>query len=129
MLTRPLFLPQTNVVSAVSAVPATTTPQYTYFQPPPFIQTYYQYPNINGDKTLQEKVTNTFLDKTIKWLENDKSFSKSKKYLSKMKSEDGYDIMHKILRLFVKNGNTNWYDLSDQSAVVKSFIKYKMERS
>ena len=105
-----------------------TFPPNTIFEPPPFIQTVYKYQNINIDKNLQYMVTTKFLDKTIKWIENDNDFKGTKKYLSKLKNEDGYNIMYHILKLFVKKGNTNWYDLGEQEGLVRDFIKFKLKK-
>ena len=100
---------------------------YTYFQPPPFISTIHKYQTVNGDKELQRKVTNYFLDKTRKWIKKDKLFSK--KYLSNIKDDtDGFKIIHNILKLFVRRGETNWYDLKEQCDLVKEFIKYKLSK-
>lgn len=101
-------------------------PRFNYFEPPPVIETTVKYQDINNDVNLQSQVTNKFLDKTIRWLKNDDSFKKCKKYLSKIEGDDGYDIIYRMLKLFVKKGNTNWYDLSEQSSLVKDFIRYKL---
>jgi len=97
------------------------------FQPPPFITTYYKYQDVNNDINLQEKVTLRFLKRTIKFL-NEKSDYKhlKNKFLNKLKSEDGYDIMHRMLKLFVKRGDTNWYDLREQYDLVDRYIKHKL---
>jgi hypothetical protein len=108
---------------------STTKDNFIYFEPPPFIETVYKYQNVNIDKDLQNKVTMKFLNKTINWIQDDSNFNKYKKYLSLMKSDEGYDIIHKILRLFVKKGNTNWYDLSRQESLIKDFIKYKLHQN
>ena len=99
-----------------------------YFQPPPFIQTTIKYQDVNNDKKLQNSVTVNFQEKTIMWLKTESNFNKCKKYLSKLEGPHGYKIIHKLLKLFVKKGNTNWYDLEDQSILVKDFIKYKLSR-
>jgi hypothetical protein len=101
----------------------------TYFEPPPFFvaANSIKYENVNNDNKLQKMVTEKFLNKTIRWLEDDNSFNKSKKYLSKIKGPDGYDIIYRLLKLFVKKGNTNWYDLSPQSSLVKDYIRYKLK--
>jgi hypothetical protein len=92
-----------------------TTNQKTYFVQPPFVSTrYYKYTDVNDDELLQEKETDYFLAKTINWINTDSRFKTSKKYLSKLKNEEGYHIIHKILKLFVRKGNTNWYDLKVQ---------------
>ena len=60
-------------------------------------------------------------------MKKDKSFSK--KYLSNIKdNKTNFDIIHSILKLFVRRGNTNWYDLKEQSSLVKEFIKYKLSK-
>ncbi len=87
----------------------------------------YNYQNINNDLNLQENVTDYFLEKTIGWIKNDYSFSKCKKYLKKLEGVHGDDIMYKLLKLFVKRGNTNWYDLKTQKDLVKDFIRHKLK--
>ena len=107
----------------------TSKDTFIYFEPPPFIETVYKYQNVNADKELQNIVTNKFLNKTIRWIQEDNNFKKYKKYLSLLKNDDGYNIIYKMLRLFVKKGNTNWYDLSRQESLIKDFIKYKLEQN
>ena len=87
----------------------------------------YNYQNINNDLNLQENVTDYFLEKTIGWIKNDYSFSKCKKHLKKLEGVHGDDIMYKLLKLFVKKGNTNWYDLKTQKDLVKDFIRHKLK--
>jgi hypothetical protein len=110
---------------AAPVAPAASKPA-KFFPAPPVIQSYYLYQNVNADPVLQKKVTLYFLDQTINWIKTDKSFSKLKPVLRYLKGDDGYDIMHKLLKLFVKKGNTNWYDLKIQKSLVKSYIKYKL---
>jgi hypothetical protein len=88
--------------------------------------TLYNYQNINDDLTLQEKVTDYFLEKTIEWIKYDNSFRKCKKYLRSLEGINGEDIIYKLLKLFVRKGNTNWYDLKLQKKLVKDFIKHKL---
>ena len=95
---------------------------------PTYVPTTYRYQDVNADKQLQYIVTSHFLQKTIKWMKEDSSYAKIKKYSSALKGPQGYDIMHKILRLFVKNGYTNWYDLKAQSSLVKQFIRHKLNK-
>ncbi len=99
-----------------------------YFQPPPYIETTLKYQNVNADHRLQEKITTYFLDKTIYWIKKEKSFKIYKKYLKYLNDEeDGYKIMHKLLKILVRKGNTNWYDLKAQEYVVKDYIYNKLE--
>lgn len=69
-----------------------------------------------------------FLDKTLEWIKYDYSFNKLKKFTKYLKGPDGYTIMYKLLKLFVKRGNTNWYDLKIQESLVKSYIKHKLSK-
>ena len=43
-------------------------------------------------------------------------------------SDEGYDVIHKILKFLVIKGNTNWYDLDLQEKLVKKYILYKLEK-
>jgi hypothetical protein len=93
-----------------------------------YVPTTYKYQNINNDKNLQNLETTYFLEKTIGWMKHDSSFSKVKKYLSDVRGENGYEIMHKILRMYVKQNNTNWYDLKAQKILVKQYIRHKLKQ-
>ena len=98
-----------------------------YYQPPPYIISYYKYQTVNADKELQRKVTNYFIERTLSWVKKDSNFSKYK--LSTVKNDtSSFNIIHHILKLFVKKGNTNWYDLKEQEDLVKNFIKYKLSK-
>ena len=117
--------PVSTPLSNVSNTPPSQ--YYTYFQPPPFISTIHKYQTVNGDKELQSKITNYFLTKTKEWMKKDKTFSK--KYMSSINDDtSGFKIIHSMLKLFVRKGNTNWFDLKDQSLLVKEFIKYKLSK-
>ncbi len=119
---------QTNPTFNISTQTATPQKQFKYFPAPPIITTYHQYQDVNNDTYLQQKETLYFLDKTLDWIKNEKSFKKLKKFSKYLKGPDGYEIMHKLLRLFVKRGNTNWYDLKIQQSLVKDYIKHKLSK-
>ena len=128
-----VYLPPTSVYSPpiTYSAPSSTLylnqPGFKYFLPPPIIPTTYKYQDVNNDVKLQDMVTTKFINKTIKWLENDPNFLKCQKFLPKIKGKDGYDIIYRILKLYVKKTKTNWYDLSDQSNLVKDFIRHKLK--
>lgn len=122
-----IYLPPGSVSYTVPSSPYYDTPGFKYFLPPPIISTTYKYQNVNNDINLQDMVTTKFINKTIKWLENDPSFKKYKKFLPQIKGQDGYDIIYRILKLYIKKTKTNWYDLSDQSNLVKDFIRHKLK--
>ena len=107
---------------------ATPTKQYKYYPAPPVITTYHHYQDVNNDNNLQHTETMYFLDKTLDWIKHDKSFKSLKKFEKYLKGPNGYDIMHKLLKLFVKRGYTNWYDLQVQQNLVKAFIKHKLSK-
>ena len=97
-----------------------------YFPPPPIIPSYIKYQDVNANKELQHDVTSYFLNCLIDWISYDKDFKRFKSDLSFFRSEKGYDFMHKLLRIFVRKGNTNWYDLRLQEPLVKDYIKHKL---
>jgi hypothetical protein len=90
--------------------------------------TTYSYQDVNADKKLQYSITDYFLEKTIDWMKHDKSYKKVKKFLRYLTGPDGEEIMHKILRLFVRKGETNWYDLKIQKSLVKNYIKHRLAK-
>lgn len=98
-----------------------------YFPPPPFVPTIHHYPNVNVDMNLQNSVTDKFQKELIYWMEHDPQFRATKKYLKNIKGPNGHEIVRKILHLFVRRGNTNWYDLELQYNLVKQFVLYKLE--
>ena len=98
-----------------------------YFPPPPFIPSIHNYPNVNVDMNLQNSVTDKFQKELIYWMETDPQFKSTKKYLKNIKGPSGHEIVRKILHLFVRRGNTNWYDLELQYNVVKQFVLHKLE--
>ncbi len=99
-----------------------------YSQPITYVPTTYRYQNINNDKNLQNLETTYYLEKTIEWMKHDSSYSKVKKYLSSLRGENGYEIIYKILRMYVKQNNTNWYDLKAQKILIKQYIRHKLKQ-
>ena len=111
--------------ASTQTVPVKT---YKYYPAPPVISTYHQYQDVNNDPNLQHTETLYFLDKTLEWIKYDKSYKKLKKFERYLKGPNGYEIIHKILKLFVRRGNTNWYDLKVQQSLVKDYIKHKLSK-
>ncbi len=109
-------------------IPVSPTPTNTpvYFPAPPVISTYFKYQNVNADPKLRSSVTNYFLEELIDLIKTDKKFKKLKRHLRKLKDDEGYDIVYHLLRLFVKRGNTNWYDLKIQYDLVMRYIRHRL---
>ena len=103
------------------------TGEQIYFPAPPVILTYRQYQNVNADKRLQDMVTKKFLKKLKVWLKNDPSYKSVKKFTKIIDSDEGYDVIHYILKILVKKGKTNWYDLDLQEGLVKKYILFKLK--
>ena len=104
------------------------TDDFLYFPPPPFILSYRRYQNVNADKRLQNMVTKKFLKKLKIWLKEDPQFKLVKKFKKIIDTNEGYDVVHYILKLLVKKGNTNWYDLELQEGLVKKYILFKLKK-
>ena len=87
-----------------------------------------EYQDVGQNMNLRNEITNYYLEKTINWMETDKNFRNVKKYLKHIKSKDGFQIIYNLLRLYVKNGKANWYDLRDSnnSPVLKDYLRYKI---
>lgn len=98
----------------------------TYFLPPPVINSTFIYQDVNKDPKLRENITNFFLKKTIKWINNYSEFKNSKHLLSKLKTNDGYELIYYVLQQFTKKNNCNWYDLRNNYELVKDFIRYRL---
>ena len=84
-----------------------------------------EYQDVGKDMNLRKEISTYYLEKTIEWIEKDK---KLKKYLKLLKSKDGLDVIYDLLRLYVRNGKANWYDLRDpnNAPVIKEYLKYKL---
>jgi len=93
---------------------------------PPFISSYTRYQNVNNDKDLQTDVTLYFLDEINEWFKTCPRFRKLKKYKKDFDGKNGFEIMHKILKIAVRRGYTNWYDMIDEYNHVKRWIHRKL---
>jgi hypothetical protein len=99
-----------------------------YYPPPPFINSTLVYQDINKDENLRELMTHFFLKKSIKWLSSYDDFKESKKSLSKLKSNEGYNIIYNILREYCRKNNINWYDLKKSYNKIKDYLRYKLAK-
>lgn len=103
------------------------TGEQLYYPAPPVILSYREYQNVNADKRLQDMVTEKFLKKLRVWLKEDPKFKSVKKFNKIIDKDEGYDVIHYILRILVKKGRTNWYDLDLQEGLVKKYILFKLK--
>jgi hypothetical protein len=103
------------------------TGEQLYYPAPPVILSYREYQNVNADKRLQNMVTEKFLKKLRVWLKEDPTFKSVKKFNKIIDKDEGYDVIHYILRILVKKGRTNWYDLDLQEGLVKKYILFKLK--
>jgi hypothetical protein len=113
--------------TGAASVPSVTK-ERLYYPAPPIIQTYHQYQDVNNDKNLQNMETLFFLKRTIECINYNKSWKGLKKFKKHLNSPNGYEIIHKLLKLFVRRGNTNWYDLKVQKDLVLDYIKHKLSK-
>jgi len=91
--------------------------------------TTYEYQDVGKNMELRKDVSRYFLEKVLGWIKEDKSYKKVKKFESALKSSNGLAIIYNLLRLYVRNGKANWYDLRDtyNYPIVKDYLKYKLE--
>lgn len=113
---------------APAATPEAPKKEYYIYPAPPIISSITSYQNVNTDSNLQDMETRYFLNKIIECITYDNSWKKLKKLKKYFKNDEGYEITYKLLRLFVKRGNTNWYDLKIQQNLVMDFIKHKLTK-
>jgi hypothetical protein len=124
----PVAAPATPSAASVDVPSSSSSKPRLYFPAPPLIQSFTRYQDVNNDSNLQHIETLFFLERTQECIKRDKSWKKFKKFSKYLKGDEGYEIMHKLLRLFVKRGNTNWYDLKMQQELVMDFIKFKLSK-
>ena len=104
-----------------------TKPSTYYIMPTPFIQSYYNYQDINQDPHLRIDVVNFFYDKLLKWVSSSSIYKKYRShedYIYNNKKKIKYKL-YKLLRFFVKKTNLNWYELRTNHFIIKEFIKNK----
>jgi hypothetical protein len=96
-----------------------------YYPVPAFLPGTIEYQDVGKDMNLRKEISMYYLEKTIEWIAKD---NKLKKYLKLLKSKDGLEVIYNLLRIYVKNGKANWYDLRDKnnSPVIKEYLKYKL---
>ena len=96
-----------------------------YYPVPAFLPGTIEYQDVGKDMNLRKEISMYYLEKTIEWIAKD---NKLKKYLKLLKSKDGLEVIYNLLRVYVKNGKANWYDLRDKnnSPVIKEYLKYKL---
>ena len=84
-----------------------------------------EYQDVGKDMNLRKEISKYYLEKTIEWIDKDK---KLKKYSKLLNSKDGLEVIYNLLRVYVKNGKANWYDLRDpnNAPVIKEYLKYKL---
>lgn len=84
-----------------------------------------EYQDVGKDMNLRKEISIYYLEKTIEWIDKDK---KLKKYSKLLNSKDGLEVIYNLLRVYVKNGKANWYDLRDpnNAPVIKEYLKYKL---
>ena len=97
-----------------------------YFPPPPVILTRHKYQSVNNDTKLQNMVTQEFYQMLKIWLNEDEFKPLLKIKTELMNKNDGPEIVLRLLKLYVKKNNTNFYDLENQTYQVKDFILYKL---
>ena len=87
-----------------------------------------EYQDVGKDMNLRKDVSIFYLEKIIKWIDEDKDFKGLKKHLRLLKSNKGLEVIYNFLRLLVKNGRANWYDLRDtyNYPIVKEYLKFKL---
>jgi hypothetical protein len=96
-----------------------------YYPVPPSLPGTIEYQDVGKDMNLRREISKYYLEKTVEWIVKD---NKLKKYSKLLKSKDGLEVIYNLLRVYVKNGKANWYDLRDpnNAPVIKEYLKYKL---
>jgi hypothetical protein len=102
-------------------------PQYRRYWPvPPLIERVYEYQDINKDVNLRNMVVKHFKEKILEWINTEPDFSKLKSKKKYIESVDGMMDIYQLLRHFIKKSGINWYDLRDNTKVVKHYLSKKL---
>jgi hypothetical protein len=92
---------------------------------PPVIEEVY---DVGKDMNLRKSVTDFYYEKLLKWIKTDSDFSGHKKDLGFLHTKAGYKYIYYLLRVYVKNGSANWYDLRDPINYpnIKKYLNFKV---
>ena len=97
-----------------------------YWPVPPYVQSIYQYQNINNDNNLQKDVTLFFHTKLLLWINKESKFKQYKYLEKKLDTNNGIKFIYKLLKKFISKTNINWYDLRDNYYLIKKYILIKL---
>ena len=98
-----------------------------YWPPPPLIDRVYEYQNLNKDAKFRKEVTEFFKNKIIKWIDNDKEFSKYNSKKKYYETENGFMEVYNLLRKYARKHNLKWWDLrSDHYSNIKEYMSEKL---
>jgi len=100
-----------------------------YYPVPLQLPSTIEYQDVGKNMNLRKEISKYYLENIINWITNDKKFNSLKKHLKLLKSKDGLEVIYNLLRVYVKNGKANWYDLRDpnNAPVVKEYLNYKLK--
>ena len=122
------FIP-TQAITPQAITPQAITPQALPQQAITLVNRTYTYENVNKNPKLRESITLFYYNKIIKWVKEQKKFAQYKKMLPFLQTKNGYTHVYKLLRVFVKMYNVNWYDLKRKYIIVKDYLQYKLSTS
>ena len=101
-----------------------STKQYTPYDMNTPIGNNDEYDTMN----LEESETKYFANKIISMIKHDTSFKKLKKFNKKLKGNTGYNIVNKVLKLYMRDNHIGWYNLREEKESVLDYIKIKLEK-
>ena len=87
---------------------------------------YYKYINVNKNKDLRKSVTTFFHKKLIKWINEYSDFKHLKKHLKKIETNEGYEIVYKLIKTFLKKNYLKWWDTKEHYFIIKDYLKVKV---
>jgi hypothetical protein len=99
-----------------------------YYPVPLMLPSTFEYQDVGKNMSLRNEITDFYRKKIIEWINTDKGFVRHKKHLAFIKSHEGRTYVYTLLRVYVKKGKANWYDLRDNLnySILKDFFKYKI---
>ena len=107
---------------------STEKPKRYYPVPPPIRLNVTEYQDVGKDMNLRKDITTYYHKHIIEWIMKNPNFKHHKKHLSFLKGKNGYKYVYYLLRLFVKKGKANWYDLRDtkNADTIKDYFRFKI---
>ena len=97
-----------------------------YYPEPDYYSLSPSYKGVKPSKKRKIKVTNYFVNRILKWIDHENDFKHIKKYKKKIKSDDGYELIYKLINKYLKIHKISWYDIKPNYFKIKDYLRFNL---